>query len=106
MHPCGYLIFTTDVMPVPLSCLFFLACQIVPQLLSGLEKSRFKRHLDNLLIIMAAAAESQLPLAVAAAEESLSLLTSRIGPNVLRGRMENHLDSRVTRTLTRFLPPA
>ncbi|KAA0190494.1 Armadillo type fold, partial [Fasciolopsis buskii] len=82
------------------------ACQIVPQLLSGLEKSRFKRHLDNLLIIMAAAAESQLPLAVAAAEESLSLLTSRIGPNVLRGRMENHLDSRVTRTLTRFLPPA
>ncbi|TPP56797.1 Armadillo type fold, partial [Fasciola gigantica] len=81
------------------------ACQIVPQLLKGLEKARFKRHLDNLLIVMTAAVECQLPLAVVAAEESLSLLMSHIGPNVIRGRVENHMDPRVSRTLVRFLPP-
>ncbi|KAA0185046.1 Soluble guanylate cyclase 88E [Fasciolopsis buskii] len=82
------------------------ACRIIPQLLNGLEKARFKRHLDNLLVIMAASVDSQLPLAVSSAEESLSLVALRIGPNVLRGRVENHIDSKVSRTLIRSLPPS
>ncbi|THD20663.1 Armadillo type fold, partial [Fasciola hepatica] len=86
--------------------LLITGCRIVPQLLNGLEKARFRRHLDNLLTIIAAAVDSHLPLAVSSAEESLSLLALRIGPNVLRGRVENHMDSRVSRTLIRSLPPS
>ncbi|KAF8568033.1 hypothetical protein P879_07806 [Paragonimus westermani] len=82
------------------------ACHVVSQLATVLDKPRFKRHVDNLLVILATAIESDLPLAVVAAEETLNVFVNRLGPNVLRGRVENHMDSRVVRNLLQHLPPA
>lgn len=100
------LVYNNNTLSYALIFVLSAACRIIPQLLNGLEKARFKRHLDNLLVIMAASVDSQLPLAVSSAEESLSLVALRIGPNVLRGRVENHIDSKVSRTLIRSLPPS
>ncbi|KER19831.1 hypothetical protein T265_11497 [Opisthorchis viverrini] len=82
------------------------ACNVVIQLYKGLEKTRFKRHLDNLLILLTTAFESQLPLAVLACKETLEFLSTHVGPNVIRGRVENHLDDRVPRALSGLLPSA
>ncbi|CAH8538065.1 unnamed protein product [Dicrocoelium dendriticum] len=80
-------------------------CRVIAQLCNALEKPRFKRQLDNYLVALTAAIESGLPLAVAASEETLTVLANRVGPNVLRGRVENHIDSRVVRCLLNRLPP-
>ncbi|KAG5450139.1 hypothetical protein CSKR_113241 [Clonorchis sinensis] len=82
------------------------ACNVVIQLYKGLEKPRFKRHLDNLLILLTNAFESQLPLAILACKETLEFLSAHVGPNVIRGRIENHLDARVPRALLGLLPSA
>ncbi|CAL8072438.1 unnamed protein product [Calicophoron daubneyi] len=82
------------------------ACRTTGQMCNGLQKMQFKRHLDKLLVVLAAAVECQLPLAAVASEETLSILAQRLGPNVLRGRIENHMDSRVPHYLRDLLPRA
>ncbi|KAF6774944.1 hypothetical protein AHF37_06097 [Paragonimus kellicotti] len=81
------------------------ACHVISQLATALDKPRFKRHVDNLLVVLVTAIESDLPLAVVAAEETLNVFVNRLGPNVLRGRVESHMDSRVVRNLPQHLPP-
>lgn len=80
------------------------ACDVIAQLCRGLEKPTFKKHLDDLLIVLAAAIDSKLPLAEAASLEALNFIAGRLGPNVLRGRLENHVDPFV-RNLMQHLPP-
>ncbi|CAL8074017.1 unnamed protein product [Calicophoron daubneyi] len=82
------------------------ACRTIGEMCKGLAKMQFKRHLDSVLVVLAAAVECELPLAAVASEETVGILAHRIGPNVLRGRIENHMDSRVPNRLRGFLPPA
>ncbi|CAH8447297.1 unnamed protein product [Schistosoma turkestanicum] len=80
------------------------ACDVIIQLCKHLEKPLFKKHMDAFLEVLAAAVESKLPLAVGAATECLTSIGSRFGPNVLRGRIESHINAFVSENLVQLLP--
>ncbi|XP_043236112.1 uncharacterized protein LOC122388790 isoform X2 [Amphibalanus amphitrite] len=79
-------------------------CRALPPLATGIGKRCFKTHLHLLLdtIMYSLTCESQL--AAEAGRCCVQQLSGLLGPNIFRGRVENHNPSYLT-TLDRFLPP-
>nr|VZI41487.1 unnamed protein product [Spirometra erinaceieuropaei] len=81
------------------------ACRTIGLLCTGLDKAMFKRNLDSLLPVLAWAVSSSMPLAVSAAEDCLTILSQKLGPNVLRSRIANHFEVTTVPRLLEILPP-
>ena len=71
-------------------CFLETLCKVLPTIGKGIGKRLFKPHLEDFFDAIFYARESDNSLASSAAEQCLSRLSEFLGPNILRGRIEQY----------------
>uniref|UniRef100_A0A6A7G1B8 Dynein axonemal assembly factor 5 TPR repeats domain-containing protein n=1 Tax=Hirondellea gigas TaxID=1518452 RepID=A0A6A7G1B8_9CRUS len=65
-------------------------CKNLPRICKGIGKNNFKPHLHHFIDLIFYALECENSLTSSAASQCLTALSTDIGPNILRGRIEEH----------------
>jgi len=69
---------------------FSTVCGRLAEIGANVEKKNFKPYLEDFFDMIFYSLESENGLAVSAAEECINSLSKLLGPNILRGRVENY----------------